>query len=197
MSSKKNENDRVKEQPVTYEIYADMPDDGQRYEVLDGQLELMSPGTSMVHQIIGSALHLLVQSCISDYIILFAPLDVILSKTNVVQPDLVMLHRSRSDIATNRGIEGAPDLVVEVLSPGSRKRDRVRKSKIYEKHEVPEYWIIDPEARTLERLALNGDRRYEVMDVYENDELVASVMLPCVSFAVSDLFRDEVVQRLL
>jgi len=132
MSSKKNENDRVKEQPVTYEIYADMPDDGQRYEVLDGQLELMSPGTSMVHQIIGSALHLLVQSCISDYIILFAPLDVILSKTNVVQPDLVMLHRSRSDIATNRGIEGAPDLVVEVLSPGSRKRDRVRKSKIYE-----------------------------------------------------------------
>jgi len=49
----------------------------------------------------------------------------------------------------------------------------------------------------LERLALNGDRRYEVMDVYENDELVASVMLPCVSFAVSDLFRDEVVQRLL
>ncbi|MFC4598425.1 hypothetical protein [Cohnella hongkongensis] len=69
MVRKKTNKDRMMEHPVTYEAYAEMPDDGQRYEVLDGELELMSPAPSTVHQAIGSSLHLLVQSCSSDYFI--------------------------------------------------------------------------------------------------------------------------------
>lgn len=185
------------EHPVTYEAYAEMPDDGLRYEVLDGELELMSPGPSTIHQVIGSALHLLVQGCSSEYFILQAPLDVILSRTNVVQPDLIMIHRSRSDIVTIRGVEGVPDLVVEVLSPGSRKRDRQRKFRIYAKHGVPEYWIIDPVAQTLEQFELNSEPHYELHDLFENDDRVTSDKLPCISFPVRELFKDELVRRLL
>ncbi|QJD84420.1 Uma2 family endonuclease [Cohnella herbarum] len=198
MASKKTNKDRVKEQPVTYEIYAGIPDDGRRYEVLEGELELMSPGSSAVHQMVGMALSLIVQSCSSEYVILTAPLDVILSRTNVVQPDLVMIHRNRAQIVSIRGIEGVPDLVVEVLSPSSRKKDRLRKLKIYAEHGIPEYWIIDPATQTLEQLELIGNgRRYEIVNLYENDDVVASGKLPCVSFAVSELFKDEIVRRLL
>lgn len=196
MAKKKTNKDRVMEYPVTYEAYAEMPDDGQRYEVLDGQLELMS-GPSTVHQVIDAALYLILQSCSSEYFILIAPLEVILSRTNVVQPDLIMIHQSRSDIVTMRGVEGAPDLVVEILSPGSRKRDRQRKSKIYAQHGVPEYWIIDPTGQTLERYELNGERQYELIDLFENNDRVMTDKLPCVSFPVSELFKDELVRKLL
>lgn len=197
MTREKTNKDRIMEHPVTYEAYAEMPDDGQRYEVLDGKLELMSPGPSTVHQVIGAALHLIVQSCNSEFFILFAPLDVILSRTNVVQPDLIMIHHSRSDIVTKRGIEGSPDLMVEVLSPGSRRRDRLRKAQIYARHGVPEYWSIDPNAQTLERFELNDEQQYELRDLFENDDRVTTDKLPCVSFPVSDLFKDELVRRLL
>jgi len=191
MKKNKKAADKVKEQQVTYEIYADMPNDGKRYEVIDGVLELMSPSPTAGHQSIALELCIEVsQTCKSDYLIYVAPLDVILSDTNVVQPDALMIHRSRQHIVTSRGIEGPPDLVAEVLSPGSRKRDRLKKMAVYEKHGVPEYWIVDPEARTLEQYRLNDLERYEPTGLFEGDDLVASDKLPCVSFAVSRLFAD-------
>jgi len=191
MEKKKKAADKVKEQPVTYEIYAEMPDDGNRYEVIDGVLELMSPSPTASHQsILLELIDALRQSCKSDYLIYFAPLDVILSDTNVVQPDAIMIHRSRKHIVTSRGIEGPPDLAVEVLSPSSRKRDRLKKRAVYEKHGVPEYWIVDPETETLEQFHLGERDKYVLTQLYEGDELVASDKLPCVSFAVSRLFAD-------
>jgi Uma2 family endonuclease len=191
MEKDKKAADKVKEQPVTYEIYAEMPDDGNRYEVIDGVLELMSPGPTASHQSIAVDLCFeLKQSCRSDYLIYVAPLDVILSDTNVVQPDAIMIHRSRKHIVTSRGIEGPPDLAVEVLSPSSRKRDKLKKRAVYEKHGVPEYWIVDPETQTLEQFHLDEHRKYMLMRLYENDEQVTSSKLPCVSFAVSQLFGD-------
>ncbi|WP_217597764.1 Uma2 family endonuclease [Cohnella sp. GbtcB17] len=194
---KKRLEERVGEQQVTYDIYAAMPDDGLRYEVLDGSLELMSPGPNTSHQILSYNLQAkLSGSRKSEYLILYAPLDVILSPTNVVQPDLIFIRPERADIVTKRGIEGPPDLVVEILSPGSRHRDRVRKLRIYEKHGVPEYWIVDPGARTLEQHLLQGDR-LELSRVYEGEDAVTSDRLPCVSFTVAGLFDDPTLQRLL
>ncbi|QTH41082.1 Uma2 family endonuclease [Cohnella sp. LGH] len=191
MEKNKKATDKVKEQPATYETYAALPDDGNRYEVIDGVLELMSPSPTASHQSIASDLCFeLKQSCKSDYLIYVAPLDVILSNTNVVQPDAIMIHRSRKHIVTSRGIEGPPDLAVEVLSPSSQKRDRLKKRAVYEKHGVPEYWIIDPEARTLEQFHLDERGKYELTQLYENDEQVVSNRLPCVSFEVSRLFGD-------
>lgn len=183
--------DRAKEQPVTYDIYADMPDDGQRYEVFDGVLELMTPGPSTPHQAVSRELEfILMQSCRMEYIIFDAPIDVILSATNVVQPDILMIHRSRQQIVTRRGIEGSPDLIAEILSPGSRKRDKMTKPAIYAEHGVPEYWIVDAEARSLEQYRLSESGRYDLIQVYEGHDVVTSDRLPCVSFEVGELFKD-------
>ncbi|WP_168122488.1 Uma2 family endonuclease [Paenibacillus sp. HB172176] len=188
---KKNREDQAKEPPVTYDVYAELPDDGQRYEVLGGVLELMSPGPATAHQAVSRELEFLfMKSCRMDYIIFDAPVDVILSESNVVQPDILMVHRSRQHIVTKRGIEGSPDLVVEILSPGSRKRDKVRKFAIYEEHGVPEYWIIDAESRTLEQFQLSDGGRYALVQVFEGNDPVTSTSLPCVSFIIDELFRD-------
>jgi len=193
MDKRKKGADKIKEQPVTYDIYAAMPDDGLRYEVIDGVLEMMSPSPTATHQDISLDLILELSShCKSDYKIYAAPFDLILSKTNTVQPDLMMIHRSRLHIVTPRGVEGPPDLVVEILSPGSRKRDKVKKMAVYEKHAVPEYWVIDPETRTLEQYQLNDGGHYELCDLFEGDERVHSDKLPCVAFAISDIFKDVI-----
>lgn len=188
---KKKAADRIEEQPVTYEIYAEMPDDGQRYEIIDGKLEMMSPAPTTSHQDVSRDLgFILMQSCKSEYLIYYAPIDVIFSQTDVLQPDILMIRRSRLDIVSERGIEGPPDLVVEILSPSSRRRDKVVKMKRYARYGVEEYWIVDPAARTLEQHRLEGGDRYELFNLFEGDDVVASDMLPCVSFAVSDIFRE-------
>lgn len=187
---KRIKNPQVKEQQMTYDLYAAMPEDGMRYEIIDGTLEMMSPRPSTTHQVVSGELEFIMKmSYQSDYVIYHAPLDVILSQTTVLQPDILMIHRSRLHIVTTRGIEGPPDLVVEIVSPGSRKRDKVSKMNLYAKYDVPEYWIIDTDARTLEQYNLIGDH-YEMRNLFEGDEIVASDKLPCVSFVLRDIFAD-------
>ncbi|MFC5468039.1 Uma2 family endonuclease [Cohnella suwonensis] len=201
MSKKKKDEERIKEQlagyeTVTYDMYAAMPDDGKRYEIFDGKLEMMS-GPNTIHQSVsGEMQFVLKQTCNSDYMIFVAPLDVIFSKKDVVQPDVMLVHVSRMDIVKKRGIEGAPDLLAEIISPGSRKKDKIKKLQLYARYLVPEYWIVDLDARTIERHVLKGEM-YELEDLFEGDDQVVSDKLPCVSFLVSDLFKGTGIQRLL
>lgn len=190
MLKPKNQADVIREQPMSYDEYAALPDDGNRYELAEGILELMSPGATARHQMVSFELQSkLNQTCKADYIILSAPLDVILSSREVRQPDLVMIHRSRLEIITKRGIEGAPDLVVEILSPYSIRRDKVNKHKSYAKHGIPEYWVIDPPNEALEQYILNGDV-YELVEVYSGNESVQSDRLPCISFTMQDIMSS-------
>jgi len=182
----------IREQPVTYDQYAAMPDDGKRYEIFEGDMVMMSPGSSTSHQSVsGELAFILKQNCKTDYVIFDAPLDVILSQTTVLQPDILMIHRSRLHIITKRAIEGPPDLVAEIVSPGSRKRDKVDKMSLYAKYGVPEYWIIDTDSKHLEQYRLQGDR-YELYNLFEGDELVTSDKLPCVSFTISEIFKEMI-----
>jgi len=99
---KKTYEELVKESPVTYEMYANMEDDGNRYEISDGVLELLSPTPSTIHQMIRTELQFsLYRSCQDDFIIIQAPLDFILSDTEVRQPDLLMIHHSRNPLSAN------------------------------------------------------------------------------------------------
>jgi Uncharacterized protein conserved in cyanobacteria len=189
MKKKRDEEPVVREGPVTYDDYASMPDDGNRYEIIDGVLEMMSPGPMTVHQGVSGELFLFLQSCRSEYVMFLAPFDVILSRTTVLQPDILMIHRSRIEIVKPHGVEGAPDLVVEILSPSTRKRDKVVKAAAYAKHRVPEYWLVDPEARTLEQYRLDGER-YELAQTYEEEDRVSSDKLPCVSFMLGEIFNE-------
>lgn len=176
----------IKEQPFTYDDYAQLPDDGKRYEVAGGVLEVLAPAPTPKHQvIISEMLSILKNCCQSEYIILASPIDLILSNTEVRQPDLIMVQRNRLNIITERGIEGIPDLVAEILSPHSVKRDKQSKLKVYEKYQIPEYWIVDPGNESLEQYVLNG--KYELLNVYEREETVQSDHLPCVSFTMAQI----------
>lgn len=190
-NQKKKAANKIMEPPVTYEMYAEMPDDGQRYEIIDGVMELMSPGPSTIHQAVSGELEFLIkQSCREEYFVFYAPIDVILSETTVVQPDILMIHRSREHIVAKRGIYGAPDLVIEILSPSSHKRDKLIKSRAYAEHGIPEYWIVDIEARTLEQYQLLEDGRYELVNIFEGNDTVVSDKLPCARFEIGDIFRE-------
>lgn len=177
----------LKEHYVTYETYARLPDDGTRYEISNGRLEAMTPGSSVVHQLfITKILNCINRDCSNEFVVIPAPFDLILSATEVRQPDLVAIHRSRLAIITRRGIEGPPDLVVEALSPHSAKRDRQQKLRAYAKYNIPEYWIVDINNELLEQYILEGEQ-YCLSEVYKEDERVSSAHLACISFTMQEI----------
>jgi Uma2 family endonuclease len=140
---------------ITYEHYRHFPSDGKRYEILDGELYI-TPAPSPRHQYASKKLQRLLEEYFEpggDYVVFNAPLDVILANADVVQPDLVVAARPQ---ISDRGVEGAPLLLVEILSPSTIPMDRQAKAARYRVHGVPHYWIVDPAARTLECFRLEG-----------------------------------------
>ena len=140
----------------TYADYAAMPDDGRRYELWDGELSLM-PAPGLTHQgILRDLLGILNEHVkrLGLGVVFPSPVDCILADTTVLQPDLVFVANDRRAVLTDRAIEGSPTLVVEILSPSTRRADRTVKAGLYARYGVPWYWIIDPGARTLEALTL-------------------------------------------
>lgn len=142
---------------LTYKDYEALPADGRRYELHEGELSVtLTP--SPQHQRISGNLHRVLWQHIKAQglgEILFAPLDVILGETTVVQPDLVYLDTTRLPLVSGRGIEGPPTLVVEILSPATTLIDRGAKRQLYARYGVPYYWIVDPEARAIEAYILS------------------------------------------
>lgn len=143
---------------LTYSDYAAIPDDGRRYELHRGELSVTpAPGTRHQGAIIalGSRLYEHVRARGLGKV-LVAPTDCILSNVTVVQPDILYIATDRLSIISERGIEGAPTLVVEVLSPSTAHVDRNRKMELYAEHGVPYYWLVDPESRSVEAYTLAG-----------------------------------------
>ncbi|MBX3466099.1 MAG: Uma2 family endonuclease [Planctomycetes bacterium] len=132
----------------TYEDYRQLPDDGRRYEVLDGEL-VVSPSPSRRHQQLSARLvyelyrHVEAEHRLGE--VYHAPSDVILAEDTIVQPDLLFVATERLDAFSDRGLEGAPDLVVEILSPSTRARDRGKKREVYARFGVRELWLVDPD----------------------------------------------------
>ena len=144
----------------TYDDYAALPDDGRRYELYEGDLIEMTPAPRPRHQLILGSLHALLREHVHRHRlgeVFLAPIDVILSPTTVLQPDLVYIESSRLSIMTERAIEGAPTLVVEILSPSTGSRDRGIKQRLYAKYAVPFYWIVDPDHHTIDAYRLEAD----------------------------------------
>lgn len=141
----------------TYSDLEAFPDDGRKYEILDGEL-VVSPSPSLTHQRVAKRLFALLHEALERPRIaevFFAPLDVVLSPTKVFQPDLLAVRWERRDEALrDRVVEAAPDLAAEVLSPTNRAHDRVAKRRFYARNGVREYWIVDPDEQSLEVLVL-------------------------------------------
>ncbi len=151
--------------PLTYDDLQDMPDDGQRYEIIGGE-PIATPGPTSGHQ---RVLRRLVR-IFDDYAdqfnageVFFAPFDVVLGRFDVVEPDLLFLSSARPRVPNeDNSIDYAPDVVVEVISPSSRRVDRVRKMALYARSGVPEYWIADSEQRTMVINVLRGEEYFSV-----------------------------------
>ena len=173
--------DRVPEGLIrlTYEDYADLPNDGKRYEVLDGELAV-TPAPTTSHQAVSRnlliILHMHVSGC-GQGAVYNAPIDVILAPTTVVQPDLVFVGAARASIVTKRAIEGVPDLLVEILSPSSVRQDRVTKAALYARFGIPYYWVVDTDARTLEEYAL-AEVGYRLTATHSGAAVVRTAAFP-------------------
>jgi len=177
----------IKGDGLTYDDYASI-DNGYRYELARGQLELMSPAPLVIHQLVSFEMHKRInRSCESEYIILYAPVDIILSPAEEVrQPNLILVHRDRMNIIKRRGIEGPPDLIVEILSPSTLKQDKIDKLKTYAHYNIPEYWIVDPISGILEQYTIDKDR-YEMTNIFQGTDSVSSPNISYVSFTMEEI----------
>jgi Uma2 family endonuclease len=144
---------------LTYEDYVLLPNDRNRYEILEGELTV-TPAPSTKHQSVSANLFKLLSKHIDDLNLgklFYAPIDLILDATTILQPDLLVVFSARQHIITERAIEGVPNLVVEIVSPTTSRTDRVTKAQIYARHSVPAYWIVDPSEETIEIYLLEGE----------------------------------------
>jgi Uma2 family endonuclease len=144
---------------LTYADYVAIPNNGRRYELHEGELSV-TPSPSPAHQRVVLNFAVVLERYVRERglgEVFVAPIDCILSETVVVQPDIVYLERARLAAISQRGIEGPPTLVIEVLSPSTLQIDRSVKGQLYARHRVPYYWIVDAEARTVEAFELAGD----------------------------------------
>jgi Uma2 family endonuclease len=174
----------------TYEDYLRLPSDGWQYEVIHGRLSMV-PAPRPVHQlIVGELLTALIVFLHQHPLgkVFPAPTDVLVpGKAEPVQPDLVFVAAGRLDIVTERAIEGAPELAVEVLSPSNWLDDRRTKFALYAEMGVREYWIVDPDERTVEVFSLR-EGRYAIVGRFGADETLRSDLLPGFEVAIADLF---------
>ena len=173
----------------TYDDLFNLPDDGKHYEIVDGELYELPRRGSDHGLVIMNLIILLVP--IADQLggrLLTAPLDVFLPGADPVQPDIFLLTADQFHLISKRGIEGPPALVIEVLSLSNPEHDRITKRALYARGGVPEYWLVSPEAATIEVLVLEG-AAYRTHVRAGNDEPVTSTLLPDFSFPSSAAFR--------
>lgn len=136
---------------ITYEEFKTFPDDGRRYELIDGEV-FMFASPSLFHQMLALELGVLFRSAVTLKglgWVLIAPFEVRFFGDNAVQPDLVVVLRDRAEVLTPSGVRGTPSLLLEILSPSNRSYDLTTKAELYARNGVLEYWIVDAEAETI------------------------------------------------
>jgi Uma2 family endonuclease len=173
----------------TYKDYAALPDDGRRYEIVDGVL-FMAPSPGRSHQKAAGKLYKLLSSYIEDMglgEVYIAPFDVELADDVTVQPDVMVILNDHLERITDNRIIGAPDLVIEVLSPGSAGYDRREKQNSYTRAGVPEYWIVDPAAHTVEVLTLEFNE-YSSQGVFQGKAILPTKVIPAFPVHVEQFF---------
>ena len=176
---------------LTYEDYRNTPDD-QRYELLDGALVVL-PTPNIAHQRVLGDLSFALHDFVREKRVgaAFLRVAVVLADTNVVEPDITFVSASRMDIVESDNIRGAPDLVVEIISPSNPERDVVRKRDIYARNGVGEYWIADPDARSIRVMALEGST-YSIIGEYGVGDKLTSPILKGPRLGVEGVFAAPV-----
>lgn len=154
--------------PLTYDDLRQMPDDLNRYEIINGEL-LVSPAPSLAHQLVSVQLFTAVFAHVQQHelgTVLYAPVDVRLGAHDVVEPDTLFLSHERFEKFRTKGtIDGPPDLVIEIISPSSSSVDAIGKAALYARVGVPEYWLPAPEKRSFRMLVLKDGVYHDIQAV--------------------------------
>ncbi len=176
---------------VTAEDYQNMPETGPRYQLIEGDL-YMSPAPNRFHQDISLNLERILDRWLEKHPIgklYHAPFDVYLDEFNVFQPDILFVSKERLSILSDRGAEGAPDFVIEILSPRNAKIDRFNKRKMYGRHGVTEQWIIEPETKRIlvYRFADHSDKPSVI---HEHGAVIETALLPGLQIDTRQVFAQ-------
>jgi Uma2 family endonuclease len=177
---------------LTYEDYLLIPEDGKRHQIIDGK-HYVTDTPFLRHQRLARRLVFRLETFLLEHPLgefFFAPTDVILSPHDIVQPDLFFISNDRSSIVTEANIQGAPDLVIEILSNSSRRLDEVLKRKAYEEFGAREYWIFDPSRKTTQvwELTAEGLRRRGLLSAAAGD-ILTTPLLPGLEIPLAEVFE--------
>jgi Uma2 family endonuclease len=179
---------------LTYDDFLLFPDDGKRHELIDGE-HYVTPSPNVKHQRVLGKLTLAVMTHLESHPVgeLFcAPLDIVLSQHDVVEPDLFYIsHERAAQVLTPVNARGAPELVVEIASKSTRKRDETIKRRLYERDGVSEYWVVDPEIGTIRVYRRAGDRFERAVELTcERGDVLTTPLLPGLEIALTRVFAE-------
>lgn len=179
---------------LTYDDYVHFPDDGKRHELIDGEHHV-TPSPNIRHQDIVGHLHMLTGNWLTEHPlgrVFVAPLDVILSNLDVVEPDLLYVSNERAgELLAGQHVTGAPDLVIEIASPGTRQRDETIKRRRYEKFGVAEYWIVDLEIDVIRIYRRHGDTFARPIELSpETRDVLTTPLLPGLEIPLARVFGN-------
>lgn len=170
-----------------------MPDDGNRYEIIDGEV-FVTPAPFISHQEVLGNLNDIIRRHVQRRrlgLVLFAPVGVVLEPLSGVEPDLIFVAAARRAVVQAKGIFGAPDLAVEILSPSTAARDRGRKKALYARTGVAHYWMVDPRKGTLLALRLTDDAYAVEAEVGPRGTFRPS-LFPGLAIRMRDLLRRAI-----
>jgi len=173
----------------TYEDYLHLPDD-KRYELVEGELKMV-PSPTPFHQDILRRLLRILDEYVTTYNlgkVYISPIDVVLSQENVLQPDILFIFKDRINIVTDKNIQGAPDLIIEILLPTTEYQDREIKRKLYAKFGVKEYWLVNTQEKKIEVMRL-GQAGFETVERYGKGNILKSSLLPGLEVNLKDIFE--------
>lgn len=179
---------------LTYDDFLLFPDDGKRHELIDGK-HYVTPSPNRKHQAIAWNLTVIIGTYLETHPVgraFAAPFDVLFSEFDVVEPDLLYISNARRDeILTTQHVRGAPNLVVEIGSPSTRKRDETIKRKLYERFGVEEYWVIDPDIETIAVYRRIGEGYQRVLELtVEQNDTLTTPLLPGLHAPLDRIFKD-------
>ena len=178
---------------LTYDDFVHFPDDGKRHELIDGE-HYVTPSPNTRHQTIVRELVVLIGTHLKRHPagkIFTAPLDVVFSDFDVVEPDLLFVSSDRAQVLTEKNVQGAPDLVVEIGSPATRRRDEKTKLQLYERFGVQEYWVVDPDLDVIKvyRLVEGRYQRAAELTLAAHDVL-STPLIPGLELSLADIFAE-------
>ena len=176
---------------LTYDDFLRLPDDGLRHEIIDGE-HYVTPSPNPRHQVLLGRLHFEIELYLRAHPgtgrVFLAPLDVVFTKWDVVEPDLLFVAASQDEIVTDKNVQGAPELVVEIASPGTRRRDEQIKRQLFDRGGVREYWIVDPDANAFRVFRRHTDGPLAPVAELGRESVLVTPLLPGLAIRLNELF---------